>query len=53
MAKRNCGRNIVSYGKAAKKLIIGGKLNIWNEVVEKVNSEFEEGILERYLLFTN
>ena len=37
MVRRNCGRSI----KEVKQLVIEKRLNIWNEVVEKANSDFE------------
>ena len=37
MVRRNCGRIIIDY----IKLVIEKNLNIWNEVVEKANSDIE------------
>ena len=36
------GLSIVDYGKEIKQLVIEKKFNIWNELVEKVNPDFDE-----------
>ena len=33
------------YYRLRKELVVEKKLNIWNEVVEKANSDFEENII--------
>ena len=41
MVEKICGVSIVDYGEV-KQLVIKKKLNIWNELVEKVNTDFDE-----------
>ena len=36
------GLSIVDYGKEIKQLVIEKKFNIWNELVEKANTDFDE-----------
>ena len=42
MVERICGMSIVDLRKEIKQLVIEKKLNIWNELVEKVNTDFDE-----------
>ena len=42
MVERICGISIVDLRKEIKQLVIEKKLNIWNELVEKVNTDFDE-----------
>ena len=42
MVGKICGVSIVDYEKEVKQLVIEKKLNIWNELVKKVNTDFDE-----------
>ena len=45
MVEKICGMSIVDYcrlRKEVKQLVIEKKLNIWNELVEKINTDFDE-----------
>ena len=47
MVERICGMSIVyRIHKEVKQLVIERKLNIWNELVEKVDTDFDENSRE-------